>query len=166
MAPKALIDVLLGGGLLRVLPGDLCLVRFKDSALPQTDFERVALWPITNTEWMVLSPTGHVVSEELSGYERVIKITGQGYYPADVDKVTAFELPLDFVELQQWITTGRKEARLARSLRGLTLVGQSQWRQWMDGQATQWRCQPSRLLVASRNGSVASRRRLLRVACP
>ena len=123
MAPKALIDVLLGGGSLRVLPGDLCLVRFKDSALPQTDFERVALWPITNTEWMVLSPTGHVVSEELSGYERVIKITGQGYYPADVDKVTAFELPLDFVELQQWITTGRKEARLARSLRGLTLVG-------------------------------------------
>ena len=123
MAPKALIDVLLGGGLLRVLPGDLCLVRFKDSALPQTDFERVSLWPITNTEWMVLSPTGHVVSEELSGYERVIKITGQGYYPADVDKVTAFELPLDFVELQQWITTGRKEARLARSLRGLTLVG-------------------------------------------
>jgi hypothetical protein len=87
------------------------------------DFERVALWPITNTEWMVLCPTGQVISEELSGYERVVKITGQGFYPRDVDEVTAFELPLEFADLQKWITTGRKEARGARSLRGLTLSG-------------------------------------------
>ena len=154
MAPKALIDVSLGAASLRVLPGDLCLVRFKDTAYPQMDFERVALWPITNTEWMVLSPTGHVVCEELSGYERVVKITGQGYYPPDVEKVTAFELPLEAADLQMWITTGRKEARRARNLCGLTLSGPEPVAA-VDGRS-----------VASHSGSVANRRRLLRVASP
>ena len=61
MAPKALIDVSLAGDSLRVLPCDLCLNRFKDTAHAGMDFERVALWPITNTEWVVLSPTGHTI---------------------------------------------------------------------------------------------------------
>ena len=86
------------------------------------DFERVALWPITNTEWVVLSPTGHVIGEELSGYERVVKITGRGFYPSDVGRVTAFEVPLEVDDLQRHIALGRKEARQARDLRGLIHV--------------------------------------------
>ena len=82
----------------------------------------MALWPETNTEWVVLTPAGYYYSEELSNYVRVTKLTGHETYRDDVE-ITTFSFPLDIVELQMWIRRGRTEGRRAHSTRGLTLHG-------------------------------------------
>ena len=109
------------GAILRVLPGDLFLVRYGHDV--SVDCERVALWPVSNAEWSMLSPDGKVTVEELASLERIVKITGIDHYPADVDRVSAFEVPLEFEHLRARIAAGRKEARAARAGRGLSLTG-------------------------------------------
>ena len=107
-------------GGLRGLPGDLFLVRFELD--PGWDHERLLLWPVTNTEWMILTPDGDCYSENLGDYSRVRKMSGKGY-PAGVENVVAFELPLTTAQLSEWVTSGRKQARAARLTRHVTLAG-------------------------------------------
>ena len=109
------------GAELRLLPGDLCLVRY--AADPSLSHERVALWPVSNREWAVLTPKGDVLLETFAGFERVVKITGRDQYPDEVEKVTAFEVPLELADLQYRIAVGRKEARASRQSRNLSLEG-------------------------------------------
>ena len=68
-------------------PGDLLLVRTGGRG----DEERIALWPITNDEWMMLLASGDMQRERLGSYSRWWKITGAGTYPdGTADEVVAF----------------------------------------------------------------------------
>ena len=52
---------------LRVSPSDSLLVRYPlDLSII---CERVALWPVSNKEWAVLTPQGDVLLEALAEYE-------------------------------------------------------------------------------------------------
>ena len=101
---------IVGSDGLSALPGDIFLVQYAADVDPGFHHERLALWPVSNREWMILTPDGDHYAEDLGSYVTIDKISGRGDYPAGVEEVVAFELPLTTSRLEGWITTGRQAA--------------------------------------------------------
>ena len=51
---------IVGSDGLSALPGDIFLVQYAADVDPGFHHERLALWPVSNREWMILTPDGDV----------------------------------------------------------------------------------------------------------
>ena len=93
------------------------LVSYKSD--PGWHHERVVLWMISKTRFVVLTPDGDMYDERLRDYATVMIMTGRLNYPDGVINVVAFEAALENADLADYITQGRLEAERIVKAEGL-----------------------------------------------
>ena len=72
--------------------------------------ERLLLWKLRDSEWIIVTPHGDRYVEDLADYEARHWMTGRNGYPGAVaGNVVAFDLPLDINALTDLITEARRE---------------------------------------------------------
>ena len=97
------------GLLQRLLPGGVILVQFK--ADPEWCHERLLLYEVFPTEWLILTPDGDRYIEKASEWRRAWWLTDAPVYPRDApEKVVQFDSPLDAKVVRKHAESARQEA--------------------------------------------------------
>ena len=80
--------------------------------------ERLLVWPLNSTEWVVLTPDEGFYIENLGAYEKYRRRVGNGAFDADMRKVVAFSKPLTDADMVKRMQDARASCIAERARRG------------------------------------------------
>ena len=99
-----------------VLPGSRGRVTYEDD--PGWVHERVWLWPVSLTSYIVYTPDNDMYEEDQSDYESVVMTSGRTQALAEVPNQVRFSRPLENPEMLELIKQARVMSGQLRGARG------------------------------------------------
>ena len=120
---------------------------------PGWHHERILLWPVSRSRWVILTGDGDLYDESLNDYaEWTIMSVSAGSYPDGVVDVVAFETLPERSQLHKFIKTGGAEAKRICAAEGLAAM---EVKEWIDDNG--------KVSPISEGGLVAGLRRAMRL---